>query len=344
MKARKTRLPVAMMAAVVSAVITARAESFTYEGRYLGSDGQPVANTTKPATLKVYTSETTSTAAGSAQITIATDSEGYFATTADVALSGADGADTFWLGVTPEGGSEIRPRMRVSPAPFAIRAASARVLEVDGDLKLDGTVTITTLTNADKVIPNTIVTSKPLSIDKAGLENVRNLTIGEISRANYGMTDSLSILRTGNGAVPNFYWDNFPAEVTTKEIIVENPEKDYNKGRFSNKGQTVVSVPEDGVAVIMVHTYTARQNYKFIADCQFRATLSNGQATYLNDDIIEEGSFSRGEGPIGFNHYYAWTVPVVRGQDLTIGLYAEGFYCAVKMQAKIQFVYFGAVK
>jgi len=201
MKTRKTRLPLAMMAAVVSAVITARAESFTYEGRYLGSDGAPVVSTTKAAALKVYTGETTSTAAGSAQITIATDSEGYFATTADVALSGADGADTFWLGVTPEGGSEIRPRMRVSPAPYAIRAATARVLEVDGDLKLDGTVTITTLANADKLIPNSIATSKPLSIDKAGLENVRNLTIGEISRGNYRMTDSLSILRTGNGAV-----------------------------------------------------------------------------------------------------------------------------------------------
>lgn len=261
--------------AVAATTLTARAESFTYEGRYLGSDGQPVANTAKAATLMVYTGETASSPVGSTQITIATDSEGYFATTADVALSGADGADTFWLGVTPEGGAEISPRMRVSPAPFAIRAATARVLEVDGDLKLDGTVTITTLANADKLIPNSIVTSKPLSIDKAGLENVRNLTIGEISRGNYRMTDSLSMLRTGNGAVPNFYWDNFPAEVTTKEIIVENPEKDYNKGRFSNKGQTVVSVPEDGVAVIMVHTYSARQNYMFNAECQFRATLSN---------------------------------------------------------------------
>jgi len=322
-----------MTAAVVSAVITARAESFTYEGRYLGSDGAPVVSTTKAATLNVYTGETTSTVAGSAQITIATDSEGYFATTADVALSGADGADTFWLGVTPEGGSEIRPRMRVSPAPFAIRAASARVLKVDGDLKLDGTVTITTLTNADKLIPNSIVTSKPLSIDKAGLENVRNLTIGEISRANYGPTDSLSMLRTGNGAVPNFYWDRFPADVT-KRVATNN--------RIGKEDGVTITASEDGIAIIMVRTYLQGEGLDVMNQkWNITATLSNGQTTFLDNSVIEDGSYT---GYMYNLHFYAWSVPVHRGKDLTLKFKIGLNYCYVVAEAKIQFVYFGAAK
>ncbi|MBE6382493.1 MAG: hypothetical protein E7049_05720 [Lentisphaerae bacterium] len=333
MKTRKTRLPLAMMAAVVSAVITARAESFTYEGRYLGSDGAPVVSTTKAAALKVYTGETTSTAAGSAQITIATDSEGYFATTADVALSGADGADTFWLGVTPEGGSEIRPRMRVSPAPYAIRAATARVLEVDGDLKLDGTVTITTLANADKLIPNSIATSKPLSIDKAGLENVRNLTIGEISRGNYRMTDSLSILRTGNGAVPDFYWHRFPADVT-KSVSTNN-----SNGKEDG---VTITASEDGIAIIMVRTIVQGQGYDRNQNWNITATLSNGQTTFLDNSVIEDGSSDTCW--MYYQHFYAWSVPVHRGKDLTLKLKLGTDYCFVVAEAKIQFVYFGAAK
>ena len=327
------RLPLAMMAAVVSAVITARAESFTYEGRYLGSGGAPVVSTTKAATLKVYTSETTSTAAGSAQITIATDSEGYFATTADVALSGADGADTFWLGVTPEGGAEISPRMRVSPAPFAIRAASARVLEVDGDLKLDGTVTITTLANADKLIPNSIVTTKPLSIDEVGLENVRNLTIGEISRGNYRMTDSLSMLRTGNGAVPNFYWDRFPADVT-KRVATNN--------RIGKEDGVTITASEDGIAIIMVRTYLEGEGLEVMNQkWNITATLSNGQTTFLDNSVIEDGSYT---GFMYSLHFYAWSVPVHRGKDLTLKFKIGLNYCCVVAEAKIQFVYFGAAK
>lgn len=325
-----------MMAAVVSAVITARAESFTYEGRYLGSDGAPVVSTTKAATLNVYTSETTSTVAGAAQITIATDSEGYFATTADVALSGADGADTFWLGVTPEGGSEIRPRMRVSPAPFAIRAATARVLEVDGDLKLDGTVTITTLTNADKLIPNSIVTSKPLSIDKAGLENVRNLTIGEISRANYGMTDSLSILRTGNGAVPNFDWNHFPKQLGAGDS--------FDTDGYSERDFGVTeTASEDGIAHIMINVYMYGRNYRE-KSWSLAATLSNGQTTFLYDNVIEAGYVPYNTERGFSSHYYAWSVPVHRGKDLSLKLKLRGRNGYFSAETKVQFVYFGANK
>ena len=338
MKKRTARFAVAMMAAVVAVTaLTANAESFTYEGRYLGSDGEPVVSTTKAATLNVYTGETTSTAAGSAQITIATDSEGYFATTADVALSGADGADTFWLGVTPEGGSEIRPRMRMSPAPFAIRAASARVLEVDGDLRLDGTVSITTLANADKLIPNSIVTTKPLSIDEVGLENVGNLTIGEIYPGHYDMTGSLSMLHTGNGAVPNFHWDEFPAEVTME---VEARANSFNTGKKE------IAITEDGVALIMVRTYNETQS-----NCEghwfYYATLSSGQSQYfLYNTMFETGEISSYDNWMGYSstHCYVWSVPVLRGKKLTIAFNLENFNSRVGVQAKVQFVYFGAAK
>lgn len=135
----------------------ASAADLAFDGRWLDAGSNAVANASVPATMNVYTNDAADAeAVASAPVTLATDAEGYFlAVATNLALP--PGCRTYWLGVTPQNGTEIAPRMRVSPAPFAIRAAEARALEAD-ELQVEGTVTIGHLTNATATVGTVAVT------------------------------------------------------------------------------------------------------------------------------------------------------------------------------------------
>ena len=131
---------------LLTATGAASAETLTFEGRWMDADGNAQTNKSVQAVMKVYLGETDSNAvAQNNSVTINTDGDGFFVASAEINLSDHKDKTTFWLGVTPGGGEEIKPRMRVSPAPFAIRAAEAKYLEVEGELKIEGTVTATTV-------------------------------------------------------------------------------------------------------------------------------------------------------------------------------------------------------
>ena len=124
----------------------ASAADLAFDGRWLDAAGNVVTNASLPATMNVYEGETAAEPIASAPVTLATDAEGFFRTVA-TNLSLPSECRTFWIGLTPQDGNEIAPRMRVSPAPFALCAAEARTLEVP-ELSVQGTVSIGTLSNA----------------------------------------------------------------------------------------------------------------------------------------------------------------------------------------------------
>ena len=175
----------------------ANAADLALDGRWLDAASNAVANATVPATMKVYTNDAANAVAiASAPVTIATDADGFFRT-ATTNLSLPPGCRTFWLGVTPQDGTEIAPRMRISPAPFAFRAAEARMLDVP-KLSVEGTVTIGTLSNAVNVQADTVSVEDNLTLrgdrifDQGAYRLVGDLYVKNID---LGATGHLSLFR-----------------------------------------------------------------------------------------------------------------------------------------------------
>ena len=154
------------------------ATTVTYDGRLLGADGSAQTNATVGAVLRAYASNDATEPISSQNVTIQTDAEGFFSIST-TSLDIPTGCMTFWLGVTPDGGSEIAPRMRVSPAPFALRAAEARALEVDGEFKVNGKVQITNLDVAGELVSQELVVTDHLDL-KGDVVGAETLFTGDI--------------------------------------------------------------------------------------------------------------------------------------------------------------------
>ena len=92
---------------------------------------------------------------------------------------GAVRTGVFWLGVTPQGGDEIRPRMRVTPAPYAIAAVHAARVESD------------TLSGEGRVDVASATVRSPLSADSAASGRSRH-GLGRVSGFKGYVVDSLS--------------------------------------------------------------------------------------------------------------------------------------------------------
>lgn len=187
---RAPRRPAALLASyffllACCVLPAASAADLALDGRWLDAGSNVVANTNFSATMNVYTNDTTNAVAvASATVTLATDADGFFrAVATDLALPAE--CRTYWLGVTPDGGTEIAPRMRVSPAPYALRAAEAALLDTDR-LTVDGTVTIGRLTNATATV-GTVAVSNDFSL-QGGLAGNASLYLDGID------------LSAGNGA------------------------------------------------------------------------------------------------------------------------------------------------
>lgn len=175
-----------LLACTISA---ASAADLALDGRWLNAENNVVSNASVSAMMNVYTNDAADAVAlTNAPVTLATDADGFFRTVA-TNLSLPSGCQTYWLGVTPQGGAEIAPRMKVSPAPFAFHAAEARLLEAD-DLRVDGTVTIGRLTNSTATAGTVAVTDNLVS---HGIGGVNQLYLGGIDLTGGGR---LALFRT----------------------------------------------------------------------------------------------------------------------------------------------------
>ena len=301
---------IAASLALALVAVAARAETVTYEGRWIGAGGDAVANAAVAATLNVYAAEADATPLATKGVTLSTDGGGYFVATADV-RDLPKGAATFWLGVVPEGGSEISPRMRVSPAPFAIRAAEARVLEVD-ELSIEGTVEATTL-SAERIDAGRAVVSGATSLD-CSFQNARDIYMDKLAFPGSG--SGLSLFRSQTGA-PSLDFGAFPYD---RQLDVAGT--GLGTSIAADSGRLTFVAEDDGIAVVLVRTRVSRHINNSLSWKVF-ATLSSGGTTYFSNARLEDGEqhYLDEEGKAwSFEHVNAYTVPLVRGKEFSLDL------------------------
>ena len=184
----------------------AMASTVAVEGRLLAPDGAPIANATNAVTVACYAAADAETAYATAAATLATDVNGDYAALLPVTLP-PDDATQMWVGITPDGGTEIVPRTRVSTAPFAIRAASVDLIKADtlafsnlSARALEGTPNATIGTLA--VSQNAYLQQLP--------QNIGKLDIGTL---HLGAYSSLAALHAEQGGLDTAYWNNIRADV-----------------------------------------------------------------------------------------------------------------------------------
>lgn len=260
----------------------AAAAELAIDGRWLDSGSNVVANATVPATVNVYTNETDAASVASGRVSLATDAEGFFRVVASDLDLPAD-CRIFWLGVQPDGGSEIAPRMKVLPTPFALCAAEAEYLEVD-DLAVKGTVTIGTLSNATATA-ETVSVRDNLAIS-GSVTGLDNLFLNEIDDA----PGNLALFREDSG----------------RGFILENP-------GLGQKTEADVlrhlKVEDDGMLFLVVHPPLYDHSSWHV-----HLTIDNG------DFRIDSGENFRFWGADA-NLFF--TLPVRKGNKVSVGMSLE---------------------
>ena len=172
----------------------ASAADFSFDGRWLDSNGKPRKGESLTCELRFYSAEgAASPAETKAGVALVTDSEGYFA------LSGAVPAsmpDTFWVGVKPDGADEISPRFRVSPVPYAFAACEAELVESKADVVIPGTV------SAGRVTASEGVEVDEWALPSGGSVSVSDLPLDKVRVDSLSLSDAAMIsLFNSQGAV-----------------------------------------------------------------------------------------------------------------------------------------------
>lgn len=174
--------------------LSASAADFSFDGRWLDSNGKPRKGESLTCELRFYSAEgAASPAETKAGVALVTDSEGYFA------LSGAVPAsmpDTFWVGVKPDGADEISPLFRVSPVPYAFAACEAELVESKADVVIPGTVSAGRVTASDGVEVD------EWALPSGGSVSVANLQLDKVRVDSLSLSDAAMIsLFNSQGAV-----------------------------------------------------------------------------------------------------------------------------------------------
>ena len=313
MNATKT----ATLALLAGAALAAAAADVCYEGRLLDASGAVQSNATIGATLRAYAAAEASEAFAERSIEIATDADGLFAATA--AVDAPAGLDSFWIGVTPEGRGEIRPRMHVSPVPFAIVAASAELLSSAGPLALGG------VSSAGALAPGASVTATNATLRgnstfRGGVTGAGGVFIRDLDPGD----GRLSMLRTAQPGGISTQWDGFAAD-RTLEV-----EADFFNGTES-RAMTIVA-EDDGFAMVMIRAVDSKHDYA--GNHYVEATIHNGDFLVLDRSRLLEGY-----GVVT----RLFTFPVRKGRRVLVELRAHrtAFGHNVLGEAKIKMVYFG---
>lgn len=324
------KLPLlALCAGAALAALAAGAADVCYEGRLLDAAGAVRANETLSATLRAYETEDAaeSEAFAAVPLSIATDDEGLFAATA--AVDPPAGLDSFWIGVAPEGGAEIRPRMRVLPAPFAIVSASAELLETDGALRLPGFAAVGTLANATAVTVTNATLQGPTTL-RGDVRGAQDVFIRDLDVAG----GSLSMLRA-EGSADNLstQWEEFSAD----QIL--EVETDFLQ-MWKTTPMTIWA-PDDGFAMVMIRAEVAPPSWSWLShdmsDSYVEGTwLHNGDFPVFSNLLLQRGVGSCTR---------LFTFPVRRGNNVLLTLRVvnnDSPYGYVRAKAKVKMVYVGA--
>ena len=309
----------ATLALLAGAALAAAAADVCYEGRLLDASGAVRANETIPATLRAYETEDAPTAFAEKGIEIATDADGLFAATASV--DPPAGLDSFWIGVAPGGSAEIRPRMRVSPVPFSIVAASAELLSSAGPISLRGVSSVGALAPGASVAA-TNATLRGDAVFRGGVTGAGNVYFRDLDPGD----GRLSMLRTAGPDGISTRWENFAADVT-----LDVDPSGFDK---TESGSKTVVAADDGIAMVMVRAVIS-DNISFMVEDYVAATLHNGDFAVLDRAplLAREGAVTR-----------LFTFPVRKGMPVYLALVAHrrGWGHHALGQAKIKMVYFGA--
>lgn len=307
-----------MVIAAAAAAAAASAANVCYEGRWLDAHGDARRNATVSAVLAAYESEAAAEPLDSKPVMIATDGDGRFAATAkDLAVP--QGLSVFWIGVTPDGGSEIRPRMRVNPAPFALVAATAKCVDAKtatlagsshaDSLKGRGSDTPCDVVAGHLVLDGTTVLKKGVTgAFNVYLDNV-NLGPGGLSMLNTESKDNISTV-----------WENFAAD---RELELPSP-SGLNPVKI---GEISIAAEVDAIAMVMIRVRSeSNQNVTY-------ATLDNGDFYVLNDVLLGES----------LGRVYFFTFPVRRDKELRLGLKNQSTLTIAEQKswAKVKMVYIG---
>ena len=288
MNNENVRLVVLLAAAVVG--IVARAVTVTYDGRFMDASGNIQSNTTINATIRAYAAADSADAlSDEVQITFSTDAEGYFSISTSELWIPPD-CNTFWVGVTPDGYGEIAPRMRVSPAPFAIRAAQARALEVDGEFKVEGTAEITTLSNAKIANINTLIATNSLLMNSS-VNGMGTLYAGRINLQDSGR---LSLFRAGSSG-----WTQL------MKLSI------YAFQRYKNEANSFTPT-DDGILVMRVWVDTSSYD-----DVSLNMRIYNGDVYSYDGEDFSIGDSSK-KLPISSKDYIYFTFPVRKDKKVSV--------------------------
>ena len=251
---------------------------------------------------------------------IATDSEGRFAATAE-SLDVPDGYATFWIGVTPQGGDEIKPRMRVSPAPFAMVAAKAKRIESMHAMTIDGDLTANSVENADAAADNVVLTGD-LTL-RGSVEGVKDLYVRNL----YLGSGNASLMRANAPNGVSTQWSDFDADYSMEVMDTTG----FILGDTDQTKMDDFIAEDDGIVMVMIRVEISLED----RDYWVKATLSNGDFKILDDTLI---------GVTGVMNARLFTFPVRKGKKVSLKLHnhRDHAWWDVKSWAKAKVIYFGA--
>lgn len=311
----------AVHAACALAALAASAAGVNYEGRFLDASGTVQSNVTVRATLSAYATEDASQPFATRPITISTDGAGQFSATAEEMDTSAVGS-TFWIGVTPEGHAEIRPRMRVSPVPFALVAAVAERVETSGEAAFTRDVM-----RVDEVAPGAHFTAGNATLK--GSATVQ----GDVQGA---QTVYLNHLDLSGGAV-KMLRANSPDNITTRWSDFAADREMSLRPSASERypsDKLDITAEDDGFAIVLIQVPPLNA----INAGDVSATLSNGDFAVFENAHLPVC--------VDLDDCWAFMLPVRKASHLVLTLRITGSMGwvsqLVSASAKVKMVYAGA--
>ncbi len=315
---------IAALTACAAAALAASAASVCYEGRFLNASGTVQANRTIEATLSAYETENASTAFATKSITITTDASGHFAAVAD-GIDAPQSCSTFWIGVTPSGYAEIRPRMRVSPAPFAIVSANVARMETSGRHVAKGTVGVSTLAAGPSFTADEVALTGDTML-KGNVDGAQNIYLKKLDLDR----GALNMLRANSPGNISTRWDEFAADA----VLSLTDTTGFFSVTYNQTESLSLTALDDGFAIVLIKVAISVNDSSYWVE----GTLENGDFRILDNTRIgrtqyDDASRSR-----------IFTFPVRKGKTVKLTLHNHRGYTTrdVRSWAKVKMVYIGA--
>lgn len=312
---------------VALAAFAEGAAQFSFDGRWL-SNGVVQSNMTTTCTVRFYSAEGAQSATQSRTgVALKTDSDGYFVISCEVP-SGLP--DVFWTGIVPQGGNEILPRSKVAPVPFAIAAASAKLVKDDNLVELTGTAAIHEINTTGNV------TTDGLTLPLGGKIDVRNFTTPNVyvDTISFGNCCMFGLFNIGNGTslTPDFSAMSADYQLGAKVQTTKGGFLSSQVYYHDNSSAIQFVTDKDGFVLISVKSDKR--------DCPY-CSLSLGNST---TQLISDLQFASETRFI--------TVPCRRRESFSLSLLAKstggktGWWSTDdnligSISVKIKFIYFG---